>query len=408
MRHTIAAPRPVGCTIALPTSKSISNRLLLLNVLCRSSRLPANLSASDDTAVMLKALQSDMSHVDVGAAGTSMRFLTAYLATLDGRHTITGSERMKQRPIGILVDALRQLGARIDYAEAEGYPPLHIEGRRLTGGVISLPGNVSSQYISALMMVAPVMEQGLELHLEGKVISQPYIAMTQRLMTLFGIAPEWDGRTIRVPHGSYRHAHMQVEADWSAASYWYAIAALAPGCRFTLEGLERDSSQGDSAVADIARRLGVQTTFVDGGIEIARTADPEPTLHYDFNRQPDLTQTFVVLCCLMGVHFSFGGVESLRIKETDRMAALTAEMAKLGYGIDTNGTDTLEWNGRTTAPAPGTPVIDTYKDHRMAMAFAPAALLRPIIIDDPMVVTKSYPTFWDHLAAAGFDIDTQD
>ena len=393
--------------ITLPTSKSISNRLLLINVLCHSPYKPENISDSDDTRVMLKAVESDCSLVDVGAAGTSMRFLTAYLALLPGEHIITGSERMKQRPIGLLVDALRTLGADIQYVENEGFPPLKIVGKELQGGKVTLPGNVSSQYISALMMIAPMVKGGLYIELEGKINSRPYIAMTLATMKSYGVQGEWNDHTINIPEGRYTPVQNRVEADWSAASYWYEMAALCPQCKFHLIGLECESLQGDSAVRTIAENLGVKTEFCADGIIINKTKDTTAHFTYDFSSQPDLAQTFVVVCCLMDVKFNFTGLESLKIKETDRLGALIAELRKLGYVLSTNNIDALSWSGERTEPD-NQPVINTYKDHRMAMAFMPAVAALPdmgITIDDPDVVSKSYPMFWRDMQSAGLAMD---
>lgn len=389
----------------LPSSKSISNRLLLLNVLSGSGVVPENVSESDDTKVMRQALDGNLEHVDVGAAGTSMRFLTAYLALTKGVHTITGSERMKQRPITLLVDALRSLGAEIEYVEKEGYPPLRIKGGNLTSGVIELDGSVSSQYISALLMIAPQIEGGLTMRLMGKINSRPYIAMTLELMSRFGAKYEWTDNQIVVSGGGYTYSPIRVESDWSAASYWYAIASLTPGREYVLEGLERNSLQGDSAVVQIAAELGVETVFTSSGIIIKATGKTPENYIYDFSQQPDLAQTFVVLCCLLGVRFSFTGLESLKIKETDRITALITELRKVGYTLMTNDTDTIEWNGDYREKQ-STAVISTYKDHRMAMAFAPIAfVMGDIKIDDPMVVTKSYPRYWEDFSLVA-DVET--
>lgn len=389
----------------LPSSKSISNRLLLLNVLSGSGVVPENVSESDDTKVMRQALDGNLEHVDVGAAGTSMRFLTAYLALTKGVHTITGSERMKQRPITLLVDALRSLGAEIEYVEKEGYPPLRIKGGNLTSGVIELDGSVSSQYISALLMIAPQIEGGLTMRLMGKINSRPYIAMTLELMSRFGAKYEWKDNQIVVSGGGYTYSPIRVESDWSAASYWYAIASLTPGREYVLEGLERNSLQGDSVVVQIAAGLGVETVFTSSGIIIKATGKTPENYIYDFSQQPDLAQTFVVLCCLLGVRFSFTGLESLKIKETDRITALITELRKVGYTLMTNDTDTIEWNGDYREKQ-STAVISTYKDHRMAMAFAPIAfVMGDIKIDDPMVVTKSYPRYWEDFSLVA-DVET--
>ncbi|MBP5419628.1 MAG: 3-phosphoshikimate 1-carboxyvinyltransferase [Bacteroidales bacterium] len=393
--------------ITLPTSKSISNRLLLINVLCHSPYKPENISDSDDTRVMLRAVESDCSLVDVGAAGTSMRFLTAYLSLLPGEHVITGSERMKQRPIALLVDALRSLGADIQYVENEGFPPLKIVGKELQGGMVILPGNVSSQYISALMMIAPMVKGGLQIVLKGKINSRPYIDMTLSVMKSYGVDGEWNDNKISIPEGRYMPQQNRVEADWSAASYWYEMAALCPQCTFHLIGLQRESLQGDSAVKKIAEALGVTTEFCEDGVIVSKTKNAVSQFNYDFSSQPDLAQTFVVASCLMNIKFSFTGLESLKIKETDRLGALVAELRKLGYVLNSNNIDTLTWNGERIEPM-SMPIINTYKDHRMAMAFMSAVAVYPdasITIDDPDVVSKSYPMFWRDMQAAGLVIE---
>lgn len=406
MIYTVKAKETTSGTIKLPASKSISNRQLLINVLSGSRMLPDNLSDSDDTAVMLKALQSDKTHVDVGAAGTSMRFLTAYLSLLPGKHIITGSERMKKRPIGILVDALREIGAEISYAENEGFPPLEINGHELSGGKISLPGNVSSQYISALMMIAPMVKGGLRIELTGKVVSQPYIHMTLQTMAEYGVNGEWNGTSITIPEGRYDERKTTVESDWSASSYWYEIAALTPGKEYKLLGLNQESQQGDAEVKNIAAHLGVETRFEKDGVVISATGKADKHFDYDFNSQPDLAQTFVVLCCLMGVTFRFTGLESLKIKETDRINALINECKKIGYIIKTNDIDELTWDGERCPKSEE--AIATYKDHRMAMAFAPASYaLEEVKIDDPGVVSKSYPSYWEDLESIGIVIEKE-
>lgn len=389
----------------MPASKSISNRLLLLNALSYSPYPIQNLSDSDDTAVMLSAMQSQNNVFDVGAAGTSMRFLTAFLSKIVGEWVVTGSERMKQRPIRILVDALKQLGARIEYEEHEGYPPLRIWGSALKGTTLELPGNVSSQYISALMMIAPEVEGGIQIKLTGKIISKPYLEMTLQLMDQFGARGFWKGDVITIPQAAYHPVPCTVESDWSAASYWYEMVALSPSSEITLTGLDKKSTQGDSAVAVLFESLGVKTRFHAAGTTLTQTGKPAHQFSFNFTNQPDLAQTLAVTCCLLDVPFRFTGLESLKIKETDRIAALVAELQKLGFVLATNHADNLIWDGTRCAVQPAAP-IETYKDHRMAMAFAPAALqIGSIAIDDPMVVTKSYPRFWDHLKQVGFEVD---
>lgn len=408
MNYTITAPKAlINTTITLPASKSISNRLLLLNALSYSPYAIENLSESDDTRVMQQAMASNSNTFDVGAAGTSMRFLTAFLSKIVGEWVITGSERMKQRPIKILVDALNQLGAKIEYIEKEGYPPLRIFGSALTGGSIELPGNISSQYISALMMIAPGVRNGLQIKLTGKIISKPYIEMTLQLMDLYGVRGFWKNDTITIPQGTYKPVKTSVESDWSAASYWYEMIALNPASEVTLEGLHKQSTQGDSAVAQIFESLGVKTRHTTNGTILKQSGSVVANFRYNFTNQPDLAQTVAVACCCLNIPFHFTGLESLKIKETDRINALTVELRKLGFVLTTNQTDDLTWDG-TTAEQHSDTSIDTYDDHRMAMAFAPAALkFNRISINHPMVVTKSYPRYYEDLAKAGFIIQAQ-
>jgi 3-phosphoshikimate 1-carboxyvinyltransferase len=406
MNYRIMAPaEPVRTFVRLPASKSISNRVLILNALSYSPYGVNNPAECDDTEVMLRALQSDDTHFDIKAAGTAMRFLTAFLSKIVGKWTITGTERMKNRPIGILVDALNSLGARIEYMEKEGYPPLRIYGSALQGGEISLPGSVSSQYISALLMIAPLTKNGVVLHLEGMVISRPYIRMTLQLMEEFGVKAEWNGRTIRVKPQEYVPVPFTVESDWSAASYWYEAIALSEGSEIELPGLLGKSIQGDSAGVKLFAQLGVDTTYTSYGVLLKSTGNSCKKLVYDFVNEPDLAQTFVVTCVFMNIPFRFTGLQTLKIKETDRIEALKTEMRKLGYVLKDTLDSILEWNGERCEPE-ADPVIATYEDHRMAMAFAPAALKLPggIRIADPEVVTKSYPNYWEELKTFGFQI----
>jgi len=388
MIYTIQPPEFLHAKIRLPASKSISNRILILNALSKNSNPVENLSDSDDTQVLMKALlslQTGNTAFDVGAAGTSMRFLTAYLAQNEGIWTITGSERMKNRPIKILVDSLREIGGKIEYLEKEGFPPLKIYGKKLSGGAIRLNGGVSSQYLSALMMIAPYTQQGLDIQLEGDIISRPYIEMTISLMQTFGVRTEWDGQRIRIEPQTYQPVSYTVENDWSAASYWYEIAALAGNSAdVELTGLEQNSIQGDAKV-----------------VELFESIANLKTLNYDFTNEPDLAQTLAVSCCLLDIPFHFNGLQSLRIKETDRISALQTELKKLGYVINTSEV-AMEWTGERCDPD-SDPVIATYEDHRMAMAFAPVCLKTgKIRIKDPGVVSKSYPGFWEDLQKAGF------
>jgi 3-phosphoshikimate 1-carboxyvinyltransferase len=376
---------------------------LIINALADGKHTPDNLSDCDDTRVMIKALNGGGEEViDIMAAGTAMRFLTAYLSVTPGTHVITGTGRMRQRPVRILVDALRELGAEIEYVEHDGYPPLRITGKVLTGQTIRLKGDVSSQYISALLMIAPTLRYGLRLFLAGEVISRPYINLTLQLMATFGVQAVWDSEnSLTVGHQSYQSVPFTVESDWSAASYWYQILALSPSGEVELPGLFENSYQGDSRGAEIFSRLGVSTVFTDRGVLLKKTGHCAERLDEDFVDIPDLAQTFVVTCALLRIPFRFTGLQTLKIKETDRIAALITEMAKLGYVIRERNGSELIWDGERIRPQES-PVIETYEDHRMAMAFAPAAICCPqLTIAEPQVVTKSYPGYWEDLEKSG-------
>ena len=430
MRYTVSAPASLHAAIQLPASKSISNRALILHSLAHGNILPRNLSDCDDTIVMTRALDGNPGHIDILAAGTAMRFLTAYLSVTPGTRIITGTQRMQQRPIRILVDALRELGARIEYVGNEGFPPLRITGTELTGSEISLAGNVSSQYISALLMIGTVLPKGLRLHLTGDIISRPYINLTLQLMRDFGAQADWVSEDcITVSPGGYTDTPFTVESDWSAASYWYQMMAIegiknekikggdrssakesedstkeeAHTAEIELLGLFAHSYQGDSRGAEVFTRLGVHTEYTDRGVKLTRKGTPATRLDEDMVDIPDLAQTFVVTCCLMDIPFRFTGLQSLKIKETDRIEALKTELRKLGYLLTDSNDSILEWNGERCEPE-ADPIIATYEDHRMAMAFAPAALVLPkgLKVADPEVVTKSYPAYWEDLRKAGF------
>jgi 3-phosphoshikimate 1-carboxyvinyltransferase len=405
MRYRLSAPSAIKATIQLPASKSISNRALIINALAESNCTPDNLSDCDDTCVMIKALTQNEETIDIMAAGTAMRFLTAYLSVTPGERIITGTTRMQQRPIQILVNALRELGAEISYTNNEGFPPLRIKGAELKGNEIVLKGNVSSQYISALLMIAPALKNGLVLHLSGEIISRPYINLTLQLMQDFGAKATWTSSdSISVAPQPYTSIPFTVESDWSAASYWYQITALSPKTEIELLGLFRNSYQGDSRGAEVFSRLGITTEFTTKGVKLKKTGKAPESLEEDFIDIPDLAQTFVVTCALMNIPFRFTGLQSLKIKETDRIAALRNELKKLGYLIEEENDSVLMWNGERCEPEE-TPVIATYEDHRMAMAFAPAIICHPTMqIADPQVVTKSYPGYWEDLRQAGFQV----
>ena len=466
-------PLKLNASLTLPTSKSLCARALVINHLCQLPVPLVGLSDCDDTQAILQGLEALRNsedaplRVDIGAAGTAMRFLTAlFAATPQLDVVITGSQRMKERPIGALVTALQAAGADISYVEKEGYPPLRIRGKQLEGGTLALPSNISSQYVSALLMIAPTMRRGLQLELVGKVASAPYIRMTMQVMKAFGVEAKWENNLISIESGqryartlsshcggtekTAQAASYTIECDWTAASYWYEIVALHPdkAARVLLRGLREASEQGDAVCARWFEALGVTTTFTaEGAIlekstkspQVTRKCDnstsednelssqtddnfcesnedlPQTTSHssqanyfsckdatplwLDFAAAPDLAQTFVVTCALLSRPFHFKGLESLRIKETDRIAALIAELQKLGKHIEAIGEGELRYTAQNDSSPAHSITIATYDDHRMALAFAPAALRFPqLSIEHPEVVAKSYPNYWEHLS----------
>lgn len=413
MKYVLTPPEKLNVTVNLPASKSISNRALIINALSGSKLTPGNMSDCDDTEVMLDALSGMPPVIDIKAAGTAMRFMTAYLAVTEGEHVLTGTERMQQRPIKALVDALRYIGADIDYGRVPGYPPLRIRGRKLDGGYLEIQGGISSQYISALLMIAPALAKGLELKLCGEIVSRPYIDLTLCMMRDFGADVDWVSvDTIKVAPKPYGPKEFFIENDWSAASYWYEMLVLCKNdeSEVMLTGLTDGSRQGDSAIKYLFSMLGVRTMFktrekgVPTTVTLKLVETKPPRLDYDFVNQPDMVQTMVVCCALAGIPFRFTGLSSLKIKETDRVEALKTEMRKLGYVIRETGIGELSWDGERCKPDADI-IIKTYEDHRMAMAFAPASMVFPgLKIDNPQVVRKSYPHFWDDLKLAGFNI----
>jgi 3-phosphoshikimate 1-carboxyvinyltransferase len=408
MNLQLFAPEQATATIALPTSKSITNRALLIAALCGGSAQVMRPALCDDSAAMVNALSQDpQGHIDVGAAGTAMRFLTAYFASREGADVILdGTERMRQRPIGILVDALRLLGARISYEGEEGFPPLHITGTTMHGGELEMPGGVSSQFISAVMMILSVIGGG-SIHLTGNIVSMPYLHMTASVMRDMGAEVDISRDIITVGQG-YTDIDYTVEGDWSAAAPWYALAALMPGSELMLTGLNADSIQGDSRLVELGSKLGIASRFDTQGV----TLDTSNFIgcccssFADMASTPDLVPSWAVLMCLLERSFRMTGVRSLRIKESDRIEALREELMKLGYVLKVDGDDAISWYGERVAVSKNPPVISTHDDHRIAMAFAPAAVRFPgLVINDAQVVNKSYPSFWRHLAQAGFTVN---
>ncbi|MDG2499021.1 MAG: 3-phosphoshikimate 1-carboxyvinyltransferase [Flavobacteriaceae bacterium] len=389
--------------ITITGSKSESNRLLLLKALFENLEIQ-NVSNSDDSQYMLKALDSDNPIVDIHHAGTAMRFLTAYFATLDGKTTLlTGSQRMQERPIKILVDTLRALGADIAYDKEDGYPPLRITGKTLLKDEVQMKANVSSQYISALLLMATKLKNGLTLHLEGKITSVPYIQMTLSLLDQLGVETSFEGQVIKVkPYLEMVSKTFTVESDWSSASYFYSIVALSPvGTQINLCTYKKDSLQGDAVLQEIYTHLGVQTTFEGSKINLKKinTNFPE-SLDLDLANAPDIAQTIVVTCLGLQIKCHLKGLHTLKIKETDRLEALKNEIYKFGTSIDITD-DSLHLSN--PKPLKSGAVVETYNDHRMAMAFAPLALRTGFSIKEAEVVSKSFPDFWDNLAELGFN-----
>ncbi|MCE3229704.1 MAG: 3-phosphoshikimate 1-carboxyvinyltransferase [Bacteroidetes bacterium] len=412
--------QPVKASISLPGSKSISNRLLILQEVLNLDIELNNLSTAKDTQDLLKILSECNPLMDVGHAGTDMRFLTALFSNKTGEWTLTGSERMKERPIKHLVDALRSLGADISYMGKEGFPPLKIKGKELLGGKIEIDGNISSQFISALLLVAPSFKNGLELKINNDIVSWSYIQMTIDILQEFDVKVAQIDRMIKVLPYNKDHVkektELTVESDWSSASYWYSVVALNKTAEITLVGLNRQSSQGDSALFNIYKDFGVSSVFRDGNIILTNNGDIVSEFEYDFSDCPDIAQTVAVTCLAMNIPCNLNGLSTLKHKETDRLTALKNEIKK--FGVEVNITNdslsitsrslknsklSAKAEGDTRLAKEGNFQLSTYSDHRMAMSFAPLALLCDLEIEDAGVVEKSYPQFWTHLSLAGIN-----
>lgn len=399
-------------TVHLTGSKSESNRALIMQALSDSAVQVKNVSEAADTVTLLGILQpeksgssdQDVKTIDIGPAGTAMRFLTAYYSLQPGKVILTGSKRMQQRPIGILVNALRSLGAEIEYTVNDGFPPIKITGAfKQSSEQVSIKGDISSQYISALLLIAPNLEKGLKLIIEGELTSKPYVEMTLAMMAQAGIKHEWNGNTIHIAHQLYASSVISVEPDWSAASYWYAIAALSEEADLFLPGLNAYSLQGDSKITEIMANFGITSQFRDGGVYLRKEPKKLETKVFDFKECPDLAQTVIVCCAALGHNATFTGLETLKIKETDRVNALQVELAKIGVKLtENNFVYTLDCSGLNLDKSIS---VSTYDDHRMAMAFAPLALkMISLEIEDHEVVNKSYPHFWSDLEQIGFEV----
>ena len=394
-------------TIPLTGSKSESNRALIIQALAQGKVQINNLSEAADTVGLkaaLNAAKNPSGPIDIGPAGTAMRFMTSYLSLQAGTQILTGSARMQERPIAVLVEALQHLGASISYMGKSGYPPLQITGPlEQKHARVVVPGNISSQYLSSLLLIANSLPLGLSMEIQGELTSRPYLEMTLKMLEEVGIRHIWEGAEIHIPAQEFKTASLSIEPDWSAASYWYALAALAPKANFFLPALKADSLQGDQVIKDIMRAFGISSSFKDGGLMIQKheASTPPPLLSFDFTSCPDLAQTVIVCCAALKRPVAFTGLHTLRIKETDRILALQQELAKFGVQLQeqASGVFTMDYQHWHE---PEVLRIKTYEDHRMAMAFAPLALIfKRVVIEDPQVVDKSYPAFWAHLKQFG-------
>lgn len=382
--------------VYLPASKSIANRVLIIRALCSDHFSIDNLSTAKDTEVLNALLDHPPkdSTWNVGLAGTAYRFLTAYLSVTDGSFELTGEHRMKERPIGLLVEALQHLGAEIEYQEKEGYPPLKINGNLSKGGEVAIPGNVSSQYLSALALIAPLLDGGLTIRLTSELVSRPYLKMTLALLKHFGVDSKLEEDSVYITEGKYLATDFKVESDWSAASYWYSLLAIQKQGTVFLAGLDEMSLQGDSALITIYKYFGVKTEFTKDGVQLSYVGIVDIPSEIDLVETPDLAQTIAVTSAALNQQVALTGLKTLRIKETDRLEALKVELEKCGASVRIQGDDALEVISGVDSDQLANVSIDTYNDHRMAMAFAPLAVLGKLQINDPDVVVKSYPEFW--------------
>ncbi len=393
--------------VNLEASKSESNRVLIINALVGGeSKSISNLSNARDTHTMRSLLKSQDDILNVKDAGTTMRFLTAYLAVKGNGQTLTGTDRMKKRPIGPLVDALRTIGANIEYVEKEGYPPIKVyQITKQKSNQIDIPGNISSQYISALLMIAPRLSDGLTVNLTTEIFSRPYIQLTIDIMQHFGVKVEWKKNTICIKPQTYKSNPYKVESDWSGASYWYSYVALSQKGRLTLPNIWAYSSQGDNEIASIMYNMGVGSHFENGKVKLIKRNQKKYSLTLDFKHCPDLAQTVVTVAAVSGITLNMKGLESLKIKETDRIQAMKNELSKLGATLLENS---HKWVLKPSNFLPQAIEVETYEDHRMAMAFAPLSLIMDVTIKDPMVVEKSYPDFWKEVESLGIIIEKID
>ena len=397
---------PINASIKIGGSKSISKRVLLIRALSQSQFKIDNLSNSDDTSTLLKLLvNGDQDIFDCHHAGTTYRFLTAYLSLQEGEQILTGSDRMKQRPIGPLVDALNSIGADIEYIENDGYPPLRIKSfKKQKSDNIKIKADLSSQFISALCMISPILKNGLKIEFEGELVSKPYLDMTLSIMSTFGVTSQFDNNSVTINSQSYKSQNYLVESDWSSASYHFTIASLLPGSEIRLNHFFKSSLQGDSAIVKMAEAFGVESTFEGSQLIIRSNIGHQSSFSYNYIKQPDLAQTLAVMGAAKNMNLQFNGLKTLRIKETDRINALQNELLKVevSFQKSVDGQYEFEQLGKINI---NSPKFETYQDHRMAMAFAPLSILGEIKIMNPTVVSKSYPDFWEHLEKMGFVIN---
>lgn len=404
----LTLPKTLVGNVTVPSSKSMSNRALIIHALGGLSNNIQNLSSANDTIVLASALNNLKNHqkiIDIGDAGTAMRFLTAYLCLHESKTTLTGSKRMKERPIKFLVEALSHLGANISYLEKQGYPPLAIRSSELEGTSITMDGSISSQYISALLLIGPVLKNGLTIHLKGTIVSQPYIDMTIAIMQTYGAKISWNNNSLFVAPTGYEACSMEIEYDWSAASYWYNMVALAHNADITIQGLKKESLQGDSVVVAIYEQMGVRTTFLpNGGVRLTKNTSfkhPSSPLTFDFTACPDLAQTVAVTAAALNIPCVLKGLTTLRIKETDRINALQQELTDNGFKVTVEDDNINIHSSHNNLKKFN---VRTYNDHRMAMAFSALALLQPTEIENKEVVLKSYPHYWEELIKLGAQI----
>lgn len=392
----------INGTIELNSSKSESNRVLIIRALTNEDFKINNLSNSDDTKTLIEILNSHSEILDVGPAGTTLRFLISYLAVKNNSvKTLTGSKRMLERPVKDLVTALKDLDAHIEYLEKSGYPPLKISGKALTKNEVNISGTTSSQYITSLMLIAPTLSNGLKINIIGKIASKPYINMTLKLLNYFGVSAHWESSSIIVPYQNYQAKDYTIEGDWSAASYLYELLAFAKSGEITIDGLKKDSLQGDSVIALIMQNFGINTEYFKNSIKITKNNLITDYFEYDFSDCPDIAQTIAVVCAGLNIRAKLSGLESLKIKETDRVKALITELSKLGADISETENNVIAIKPVDSGLHKNI-LINTYKDHRMAMAFTPLALIcNSIQIEEPEVVKKSYPDFWNDLSKLG-------